>query len=57
MRVIETGTPMYQESRELYAAPRHPKRWIFHPRKRSLMPPLISLLAAGFVIFEVVSRF
>jgi hypothetical protein len=57
VRLNDTGAAMYQYSRELYDAPRHPKKWIFHPRKRSLMPPLISLMAAGFVLFEVLSRF
>ncbi|MBN9590135.1 MAG: hypothetical protein J0G99_14170 [Alphaproteobacteria bacterium] len=47
---------MLQDSWRADEAPRHPKKWIFHPRKRSVMPPLISLMAAGFVIFEVLTH-
>jgi hypothetical protein len=48
---------MFQDSWGLYETPRHPRRWIFHPRKRSVMPSLISIAIAGFVIFEAFSRF
>jgi hypothetical protein len=46
---------MYQDS--LYDTPRHPKKWLFHPRKRSFAMPLLTMMTAGFVIFELVSRF
>lgn len=48
---------MFQDSWSLYETPRHPRKWIFHPRKRSLLPPMLSLMAAGFVLFELFSRF
>ena len=47
---------MYQDSRSLYDTPRHPKKWMFHPRKRSVMLPLLTIMTAGFAIFELVSR-
>ena len=48
---------MFQDSWELYESPRYPKRWIFHQRRRSIMPSLLTIMAAGFAIFEAVSRF
>lgn len=48
---------MFQDNWGLYDAPRHPKKWIFHPRKRSVMPPLVTIMIAGFMIFEAFSRF
>lgn len=47
---------MYQDSWGLYEAPR-PKKWIFHPRKRSIMGPLFTIGAAVLVLFEAFSRF
>ncbi len=47
---------MFQDSWGLYEAPR-PRKFIFHPQKRRIMPSLLTILAAGFVIFEAVSRF
>ncbi|HEY0265590.1 MAG TPA: hypothetical protein VGC16_02490 [Rhizomicrobium sp.] len=47
---------MFQDSWALYEAPR-PKKWMFHPQKRRIMPSLLTIMAAGFVIFEAVSRF
>lgn len=46
---------MFQDSWGLYEAP-YPKRWIFHPRRRPVIPHLLTILAAVFAIFEVVSR-
>jgi len=46
---------MFQDSWGLYEA-RHPKKWIFHPRKRSVMDPLLTVMAAIVVVFEAVSR-
>jgi hypothetical protein len=53
---------MFQDSWTLYDdEPVYPKKWIFHPRKRSLkrsvMMPLFSIATAAFVIFEAFSRF
>jgi hypothetical protein len=48
---------MYQDSWGLYEAPRHPKKWIFHPRKkRSVMGPLLTVMAAIVLFYETVSR-
>jgi hypothetical protein len=47
---------MYQDSWSLYDTPRHPKKWMFHPRKRSALMPMLTILTAGFMIFELVSR-
>ena len=47
---------MLHDNWELYETPRHPKKWIFYPRKRSVMPSLFSIMAAGFVIFEAFSH-
>jgi hypothetical protein len=47
---------MFQDSWGLYEAP-HPKKWIFHPRKRSIMGPLFTIGAAVLVLFEAFSRF
>jgi len=46
---------MYQDSWGLYEA-RHPKKWIFHPRKRSVVGPLLTVMAAIVMVFEAVSR-
>ena len=48
---------MFLDSGDTYDAPRHPKKWIFHPRKRSMMPSMISIMIAGFVIYEAFARF
>ncbi|HKY18473.1 MAG TPA: hypothetical protein VJL82_06030 [Rhizomicrobium sp.] len=48
---------MLQDRWELYEEPAHPKKWIFHPRKRSIMMPLFSIAAAVVVLVEVFSRF
>lgn len=47
---------MFQDSWGLYEAP-YSKRRIFHPRKRSVALPLITLLAAAVAVFEALSRF
>ena len=47
---------MFQDSWGLYEA-QHPKKWIFHPRKRSVMGPLFTIGAAVLVLFEAFSRF
>lgn len=36
---------------------RSPRRRIFHPRKRSIIGPLLTIAAALAVVFEAVSRF
>ena len=46
---------MFQDSWGLYEV-RHPKKWIFHPRKRSVMGPLLTVMAAIVMVFEAVSR-
>jgi hypothetical protein len=46
---------MFQDSWGLCEA-RHPKKWIFHPRKRSVMGPLLTVMAAIVMVFEAVSR-
>jgi hypothetical protein len=49
---------MFQDSWTLYDdEPVYPKKWIFHPRKRSIMMPLFSIATAALVIFEAFSRF
>lgn len=49
---------MFQDSWTLYDdEPIRPKKWIFHPRKRSVMGPLMTLGAAVIVLFEAFSRF
>ena len=49
---------MFQDSWTLYdAEPIRPKKWIFHPRKRSVMGPLMTLGTAVIVLFEIFSRF
>jgi hypothetical protein len=49
---------MFQDSWTLYDdEPTHPKKWIFHPRKRSMMGPLLTIGAAMLVLFEAFSRF
>ena len=48
---------MFQDNWELYETPRHPKKWIFYPRKRSALPSLFSIMAACAVIFVAVSHF
>jgi hypothetical protein len=47
---------MYQDSWSLYDTPRHPKKWMFHPRKRSIAMPMLTIITAGFMIFELVSH-
>ena len=47
---------MLQDNWGLYEA-RHPKKWIFHPRKRSFIGPLLTIAAACVVVFEAISRF
>ncbi len=47
---------MFQDSWGLYEAP-YSKRRIFHPRKRSIVLPLLTIMAAGLVVFEALSRF
>jgi hypothetical protein len=49
------GMTMFQDSWGLYEA-RRPKKWIFHPRKRSVVAPLLTIAAAVLVVFEAVSR-
>jgi hypothetical protein len=52
------GVTMFQDSWTLYDdEPTHPKRWIFHPRKRSVMGPLLTIGAAMLVLFEAFGRF
>jgi hypothetical protein len=41
---------MFNDSWSLYDTPRHPRKWIFHPRKRSWLPQIIS----GFAILGLV---
>ena len=49
---------MFQDSWGLYdEAPAYPKKWIFHPRKRSVVGPLLTIGAALLVLFEAFSRF
>jgi hypothetical protein len=50
------GMTMFQDSWGLYEA-RRPKKWIFHPRKRSVVMPMLTIMAAIAVVFEAVSRF
>ena len=47
---------MLQDSWCFYET-RMPKKRIFHPRKRSLIAPLLTIVAAVVVVFEAVSRF
>jgi hypothetical protein len=52
------GRTMFQDNWTLYDdEPAHPKKWIFHPRKRSVMGPLLTFGAAVLVLFEAFSRF
>jgi hypothetical protein len=49
---------MFQDSWTLYDdEPIRPKKWIFHPRKRSVMAPLLSIGAALLVLFVAFSQF
>ena len=49
---------MFQDSWTLYDdEPIRPKKWIFHPRKRSMMGPLLTIGAAMLLLFEAFSRF
>ena len=48
---------MLQNSWSVYDAPAHPKKWIFHPRKRSIAGPLFTIAAAVVVLFEAFTRF
>ncbi|HKU54289.1 MAG TPA: hypothetical protein VJP60_02920 [Rhizomicrobium sp.] len=49
---------MFQDSWTLYDdEPVRPKKWIFHPRKRSIIGPMFTIVAAIAVLFETVSRF
>lgn len=36
---------------------RLPRKRIFHPRRRSVLGPLLTVMAAIAVVFEAVSRF
>jgi hypothetical protein len=36
---------------------RLPKKRMFHPRKRSVMGPLLTVAGAVLLVFEAVSRF
>lgn len=47
---------MLQDSWCFYET-RMPRKRIFHPRKRSLIVPLLSAAAAMVVVFEAVSHF
>ena len=47
---------MYQDSWGLYEAPYSRKR-IFHPRRRPVILPLMTVLAGALMVFEAVSRF
>ena len=47
---------MLQDSWCFYET-RMPRKRIFHPRKRSFLPPLLTIAAAIVVVFEAVSRF
>jgi hypothetical protein len=47
---------MFQDSWGLYEA-RHPKKWIFHQRKRSVLMPMLTIIAAIGLVFEAISRF
>lgn len=47
---------MFQDSWGLYEAP-YPRKRIFHPRKRPVVLPLLTIMAAAVVVFEAVSRF
>jgi hypothetical protein len=47
---------MFQDSWTHYEA-RHPKRWIFHPRKRSIVAPLLTIGTAILIVFAAISRF
>lgn len=51
----DNGASMLEDSWSLYEAP-HPRKWIFHPRKRRVMAPLLTIAAAAMVVFEAVSR-
>ena len=49
---------MFQDSWTLYDdEPAYPKKWIFHPRKRSVVGPLLSISAALLVLFAAFSQF
>jgi|GEM_PF-1608204 hypothetical protein len=47
---------MFQDSWGLYEAP-YSRRRIFHPRKRSVALPLLTIMAAAVLVFEALSRF
>jgi hypothetical protein len=47
---------MFQDSWGLYEAP-YSRRRIFHPRKRSVGLPLLTIMAAAVLVFEALSRF
>ncbi|MEI7790645.1 MAG: hypothetical protein WCJ15_05650 [Alphaproteobacteria bacterium] len=47
---------MLQDSWCFYEEP-SPKKRIFHPRRRSLIGPMLTIIAAVAVVFEAVSRF
>ena len=47
---------MLQDSWSFYEEPM-PRKRIFHPRKRSLIGPMLTIVAAVVVVFEAVSQF
>ena len=47
---------MYEGSWGVYEAP-VPRRRMFHARKRSVVLPLMTIMAAALAVFEAVSRF
>ena len=46
---------MYEGSWNVYEVP-VPRRWMFRTRRRSVVLPLLTMLAAALVAFEAVSR-
>jgi hypothetical protein len=55
---VDRGRTMFQDSWTLYDdEPIRPKKWIFHPRKRSVMGPLLTIGAALLVLFEAFRSF
>ncbi len=47
---------MFEDSWSLYET-RRPRKWIFHQPRRSMIGPLLTILAACMVVYEAVSRF
>lgn len=41
---------MYRNDLDIYASPRLPKKWMFHPPKRSGLPAVVGTMLATFAL-------